>query len=206
VDVSGNLALGRRSPGETSIFVWPCQSTRRRRSVATLAKIHWRQSNAQREYSDRVSHFELPQLVSSTRLVNLYNRSLLPLLLNRWEGPEFTNPYYSQAASGGCRDSRLWLSLEDIALYDPEVVREHIKQYLRIDLTKHFLFNLLTEVRMDWYSQRRRSLVSRTTTCNDWRTNSYQVVDGVTVVEHMIRRMYGDTMDEPQRLIDYGPS
>lgn len=90
---------------------------------------------------------KLPKLqTSNTALVDYYNRSLLPLLLNKWRVPEFVlNPYYgSGSIKGGCVGCYLWdfaLAPMVFPLYDPSAVREHIKQFLRADITTHFLFN-----------------------------------------------------------------
>lgn len=89
----------------------------------------------------------LPKLeASDTRLVNYYNRSLLPFLLNKWRVPEFVlNPYYGTGSiKGGCVGLYLWdfgLIARLLPLYDPPATREHIKQFLKADIRKHFLFN-----------------------------------------------------------------
>ncbi|MCX6983532.1 MAG: hypothetical protein NT118_02110 [Lentisphaerae bacterium] len=89
----------------------------------------------------------LPQLESdNSDLVCFYNRSLLPLLLNRWEVDEFAlNPYYSTGGlNGGCLSSYLWdygPQSKMWPLFDPESLKNHIKQFLAVDLTSHYSFN-----------------------------------------------------------------
>jgi hypothetical protein len=90
---------------------------------------------------------KLPRLeASDIRLVDFYNRSLLPFLLNKWKVPEFVlNPYYgSGSIKGGCVGCYLWdyaLMPKLLPLYDPFAMRKHIKQFIKADITKHFLFN-----------------------------------------------------------------
>jgi hypothetical protein len=90
---------------------------------------------------------KLPRLeASNRRLVDFYNRSLLPFLLNKWTVREFVlNPYYgSGSIKGGCVGCYLWdyaMMPKLLPLYDPSAMREHIKQFIKADITKHFLFN-----------------------------------------------------------------
>ena len=68
---------------------------------------------AEKEYVDRVGEvFEkLPTLESDNeQLVRWYNRSLIHLLMNRWELPDFVlKPYYSTGSvNGGCVANYLW--------------------------------------------------------------------------------------------------
>jgi len=83
---------------------------------------------------------------SNPSLSAYYIRSLQHLLLNRWTVPEFVlNPYYSTGSmKGGCVGCYLWdyaSAPELMPLYDPAATREHIKQFLKVDITKHYLFN-----------------------------------------------------------------
>jgi hypothetical protein len=88
----------------------------------------------------------LPSLeASEPDLVRYYDRSLVPFLLNKWTISEFVlNPYYSTGSvKGGCLACYLWdygCVPEILPLLDSGACREHIKQFLRIDITKHFLF------------------------------------------------------------------
>ncbi|PYV09343.1 MAG: hypothetical protein DMG07_23465 [Acidobacteria bacterium] len=83
---------------------------------------------------------------SNPLLTDYYRRSLQHLLLNRWTVPDFVlNPYYSTGSiKGGCVGCYLWdhgILSEMMPLYDPNAVRAHVKQFLKVDITKHYLFN-----------------------------------------------------------------
>ena len=103
---------------------------------------------AQAAYAKQVPDLfqKLPRLESSNpALERLYYRSLVHLLMNRWDVPEFVlHPYYSTGSvKGGCVCNYLWNfgeNWEIFPLYDPEASRTHIKQFLAIDMTKHFAF------------------------------------------------------------------
>ena len=90
---------------------------------------------------------KLPRLEASNRsLVEYYNRSIVSFIINKFKVPEFVlNPYYSTGGiKGGCVGNYLWDFggvPELLPLYDPVATKAHIKQFLQIDITKHFLFN-----------------------------------------------------------------
>src|SRR5690606_4129057 len=100
----------------------------------------------------------LPTLESDNEsLVRLYNRSLVHMITNRWEVPQFVlNPYYATGSiKGGCVCNYLWNygeNWEIMPLFDPEAVKSHIKQFLSINLTELFAFLPITgEVFGPWY-------------------------------------------------------
>ena len=100
----------------------------------------------------------VPRLAASDpRLVAFYNRSLVHLLLNQWHVPEFvTDPYYSTGGmNGGCVCCYLWdfgEPWEMLPLYDPQALKTHVKQFLSLDITKHFAFVPTTgEAFGPWY-------------------------------------------------------
>jgi hypothetical protein len=83
---------------------------------------------------------------SNPLLTEYYRRSAQHLLLNRWTVPEFVlNPYYSTGSiKGGTVGCYLWdygILSELMPLFDPSAARAHIKQFLKVDITKHYLFN-----------------------------------------------------------------
>jgi hypothetical protein len=90
---------------------------------------------------------KLPTLESSNRsLVEYYNRSLLCFVLNKWKVPEFVlNPFYATGSiKGGCVACYLWdygSAPELHPIYDAVATKGHIKRFLSIDITEHFLFN-----------------------------------------------------------------
>ena len=101
------------------------------------------------EFVQRTSELlsAVPVFEASNPLLSAYyTRSLQHLILNRWTVPEFVlNPYYSTGSiKGGCLGCYLWdygILPELMPLYDPAATREHIKQFLKVDIAKHYLFN-----------------------------------------------------------------
>lgn len=92
-------------------------------------------------------HARLPVFeAADERLTSYYRTSARHLILNRWRVPEFVlNPYYGTGSiKGGCVGCYLWdygLVPELWPLFDPEANRKHIKQFLNVDIGRHFLFN-----------------------------------------------------------------
>jgi hypothetical protein len=94
------------------------------------------------ELYTRLPEFE----AEDTRLGAYYRRSAMHLILNRWRVPEFVlHPYYGTGSiKGGCVGCYLWdygLVPQLWPLFDPTANREHIKQFLQVDIGRHFLFN-----------------------------------------------------------------
>jgi len=160
---------------------------------------------------------KLPRLRSnSAALVRLYNRSLVHLITNRWEVPEFLlHPYYGTGSvKGGCVCNYLWNfgeTWEILPLVDPAAVRDHVKQFLKIDMTKHFAFMPITgEAFGPWYPVNQEKIiglvyyyVQQTGDVDFLR----QPVDGRSVLDHVVANaMFGDDPSKPMALIDYGPS
>ena len=142
------LAPGAHRTWHLAIAIGP-RDEAMRESAALAANAQTEIARA-REASERrwKQVFEkLPRLESANqRLVKFYNRSLLHFILNRWDVPEFVlKPYYSTGAVlGGCLGNYLWNfgePWEIFPLYDAPAAKAHIKQFLSIDLTRHFLFD-----------------------------------------------------------------
>lgn len=170
-------------------------------------------------YERRVRNLfqKLPTLESNNEaLVRLYNRSLVHLLMNRWDVPEFVlHPYYSTGSvNGGCVCEYLYNigeNWEVFPLYEPEATRTHIKLFLASDMTKHFAFEPTTGVAWGpWYMVNQEKIIGLiyyhvkntgdTAFLND-------MVAGRTVLEHVLANaLYGDDTTKPVALIDYGPS
>lgn len=174
---------------------------------------------ADAEYGRRVAEIfeKLPALESGNRdLVNWYNRSLVHFILSRWDAPEFKlKPYYSTGSiKGGCVCNYLWNFgevWEILPLFDPAAARTHIKQFLDIDLLKHFFFYPI-DGRGDgvWYMVNQEKIIGLTyyyvMLTGDVAFLS-DTVDGKSVLDHMIiHAMYGDDPAKPIGLIDYGES
>ena len=171
------------------------------------------------EFGRRVEDLftKLPRLTSDNpALEHFYNRSLVHLLTNRWEVPEFVlHPYYSTGSiKGGCVCEYLWNFgevWEILPLYDPRAMREHIRQFLKIDITQHFAFIPTTgETFGPWYMVNQEKILgliyyyvknSGDTAFLNEDVNGRSVMDWV-----LMNAMYGDDPAKPVALIDYGPS
>jgi len=174
---------------------------------------------ARAEYNRRVDALltRLPRLTSNNpALENFYNRSLVHLLTNRWETPEFVlHPYYSTGSiKGGCVCEYLWNFgevWEILPLYDPDAAREHIKQFLKVDITQHFAFIPTTGGAFGpWYMVNQEKILgliyyyvknTGDTAFLSEPVNGKSVLDWV-----LVNAMYGDDPAMPVALIDYGPS
>ncbi|MCR4411913.1 MAG: hypothetical protein NUV77_05735, partial [Thermoguttaceae bacterium] len=175
--------------------------------------------DAQRHDAARVQDLfaKLPRLEADhPALVRFYHRSLVHLLTNRWDVPEFVlRPYYSTGSvRGGCVCNYLWNfgeTWEILPLYDPAAVREHVKQFLRLDITRHFAFNPVTgQAFGPWYMVNQEKIIGlayyyvKTTGDVSFLAEK---VGGKTVLDHVLANaLFGDDPSKPVALIDYGPS
>ncbi|MBX7072825.1 MAG: hypothetical protein K1X71_06715 [Pirellulales bacterium] len=176
-------------------------------------------ADAQLAYRQRTEHLfeKLPRFASdNAALDQFYYRSLIPFVMNRWDVPEFVlQPYYSTGGvNGGCVGNYLWDfggNWEIFPLFDAAASRSHIKQFLNIDITKHFAFEPVTGKAFGpWYPVNQEKIVGliyyyvKHTGDTEFLK---EVVDGETILEHAISNaMFGDDRDKPVSLIDYGPS
>ena len=159
----------------------------------------------------------LPILESTNRDVErFYTRSLVHLIMHRWDVPDFAlRPYYSTGSTrGGCVGNYLWNygeSWEMLPLYDPAAHREHIKQFLKCDLTKYFAFNPVSGAAFGvWYMVNQEKIIGlvyhyvRITGDTAFLA---EVVNGKTVLQYVLdNAVFVDNLSEPVALIDYGPS
>jgi hypothetical protein len=170
-------------------------------------------------YAERLAGLfgKLPRLRSSSpALDRFYNRSLVPLLMNRWDVAEFAlRPYYATGSvNGGCVGNYLWDfggDWEIFPLYDPEATKSHIKQFLSIDITRHFAFEPITgKAWGPWYPVNQEKIVGLIYFYVKHTGDVAflkEVVVGRTVLEHAVANaLFGDDPAKPVRLIDYGPS
>jgi hypothetical protein len=170
-------------------------------------------------YADRVAEMfgRLPRLRSnSPALDQFYHRSLVPLLMNRWDVPEFAlRPYYSTGSvNGGCVGNYLWDFGGDWELFpllDPEASKSHIKHFVSIDITKHFAFEPITgKAWGPWYPVNQEKIVGLIFYYVKHTGDTAfldEVVAGKTILEHAVANaMFGDDPAKPVGLIDYGPS
>ncbi|HPO14920.1 MAG TPA: hypothetical protein PLI09_15870 [Candidatus Hydrogenedentes bacterium] len=171
------------------------------------------------EYERRVTMLfaKLPTLTSDNPALDaFYRRSLVHFITNRWETPEFVlHPYYSTGSmKGGCVCSYLWdygELWEILPLYDPLAAREHITQFLKIDITQHFAFIPTTgEAFGPWYMVNQEKILGSIyyyvkNTGDTAFLN--ETVNDKTVLDWVLQNaMYGDDPAKPVQLIDYGSS
>jgi hypothetical protein len=177
-------------------------------------------ANISRAREDFARHWKdlftrLPRLDSpNARLVNFYNRSLMHLILNRWDVPEFVlKPYYATGSVlGGCLGNYLWNygePWEIFPLYDASSAKAHIKQFLSIDLTRHFLFDPITGAGDGPHYPVNQEKIVHLIYFYVLHTGDtaflHEVVAGKTVAEWAIfHALYGDDPSRPVALIDYG--
>jgi hypothetical protein len=159
----------------------------------------------------------LPRLVSDNKdLEKFYNRSLVHFITNRWDVPEFVlRPYYSTGSiRGGCVSDYLWNYgeiWEIMPLFDPAAHREHIKQFLKCDMTTHFSFNPIDGKAFGpLYMVNQEKIIGLIYYYikNTGDTAFFdEVVDGKTVLQHVLQNAtVKDDVSKPVELIDYGPS
>ena len=159
----------------------------------------------------------IPRLVSDNKDVEkFYNRSLVHFILNRWDVPEFVlHPCYSTGSiRGGCVTEYLWNYGESwlmMPLYDPAANREHIKQFLKCDMTAHFAFNPVDgKAHGPWYMVNQEKIIglvyNHVKVTGDMAFLA-EVVNGKTVLEHVLKNaVVLDDVSKPVKLIDYGSS
>ena len=224
-EASGNLghAASRVPPGQTLtakvvIAIGPANEAMgasRRLGADPAGAI----ARAQREYARQVNEvFErLPTLESdNAHLVRWYNRSLVHLLMNRWDVSQFVlHPYYSTGSiKGGCVANYLWNFgevWEILPLFDAPAARSHIRHFLECDLFKHFLFNPVTgKADGPWYMVNQEKIIGLTyyyVLLTGDTAFLDDTVDGKSVRDHMVlQAMFGDDPTKPVTLLDYGPS
>jgi hypothetical protein len=148
------------------------------------------------------------------RLEKFYYRSILHFMLNQWQVKEFLlHPFYSTGSViGGCVSSYLWdfgEGWEIFALSDPDAMREHIKTFLRIDLTRHFSFNALNGAGWGpWYQINQEKIVFLIyyyVLLTGDKKILQERVDGKRIIEQVVyHAMFGDRMEKDANLINYG--
>lgn len=158
---------------------------------------------------------KIPKLKANNgALVKFYNRSILPFLLNRWEVPEFVlHPYYSLGGiNGGCIGLYLWdygIPCKILPLYEISSVKEHIKQFLKMDLTAHFAFSPGNgEGFGPWYPINQEKIVSLIY-YYILHTGDFEFlnekVNGKSILEWAIyHATYRDDFNKRAVLVDYG--
>jgi hypothetical protein len=158
---------------------------------------------------------KLPRLTASDkRLEKFYDRSLLHLVLNQWRVPEFLlEPYYSTGSvNGGCVCSYLWdfgEGWEVFPLADPDALREHVKAFLGINLTKHFAFNPISGMGWGpWYYINQEKIVFLIyyyVLLTGDESFLHEKVGEKSIIEWVVfQALVGDELEEEANLVDYG--
>lgn len=172
---------------------------------------------ARKNFASKVADLyeKLPTLeAADPRLVSWYNRSLMHLLLNQWNVPEFKlQPYFSTGGiNGGCVGSYLWdfgENWEIFNLYNPQALREHVKAFLSIDLTRHFAFMPVEgEGFGPWYYINQEKIIFLiyyyVLHTGDVKFLS-EKVNGKAIIDHVFdQAIVGDKIHLPANLVDYG--
>ena len=170
-------------------------------------------------YQERIRDLfeKLPRFESSDpALTRFYNRSLVHLVTNRWDVPEFAlRPNYTTGSvNGGCICNYLWdfgEPWEIFPLFDAAASRTHIQQFVSIDMVSHFSFDPIgAKAWGPWYPVNQEKIVGliyfyvkNTGDLEFLKTE----VNGKTILDHAIANaMFGDDLAKPVQLIDYGPS
>ena len=161
---------------------------------------------------------KLPRFYSDNKnLEQMYNRSIMVLLLNKFEIPELClHPYYATGSiKGGCFKNYLWsfgAVRKMMPLLDPKADKEHILQFIRSGGLYHgHSFDPITgEGNGSWYPVNQNLIIDLTynyikNTGDSGFLN--EKVNGETILEHMIKNaVYLEDTTKPVTLDDYGPS
>ena len=160
---------------------------------------------------------KLPRFYSDNRsLEQLYDRSIMVLLLNKFEIPELClHPYYATGSiKGGCFKNYLWsygAVRKLMPLLDPMGDKEHILQFIRSGGLYHgHSFDPITgEGNGSWYPINQNLIIDLTYNYikNTGDTSFLsEKVNGETILEHMIKNAVNlEDTTKPVALVDYGP-
>ncbi len=172
---------------------------------------------ARNDFKKRVKELfeKLPVFkASDKRLTAFYYRSLVHYLTNRWQVSEFAlNPFFSTGSiKGGCLLSYLWDFSEGWELhplFDAPALKEHIKQYLKIDITSCFSFDPINGKAVGpWYPVNQEKIIGLIYyyVLNTGETGFLnETVNGRTVLNWAIyHATFWDKKNGEAELYDYG--
>ncbi len=160
---------------------------------------------------------KLPRFYSDNKsLEQMYNRSIMILLLNKFDVPEFIlHPYYATGSvKGGGLIGDLWSFggvSEILPLLDPKADREHILQFIKSGaLYNGSAFDPITgKSSGSWNPANQEKIIELTYNyVKNTGDKSFldEEVNGETILDQMIKNaIYLDDTTKPVKLIDYGP-
>lgn len=174
-------------------------------------------SDARKHWQKRVEKLfsVMPEFSSDNKRWNkLYYRSMLHLLLNEWNVPEFLlHPYYGTGSiNGGCICCYLWNYGEPYrmwSLLNPQSAKDHLKNYLSLDLANCYAFFPEDGSACGPYYPVNQEKVIFLAHAYVMQTGDTaflkETVNGKTVIEHLcVQAMLHDDFTRPAVLVDYG--
>lgn len=157
----------------------------------------------------------MPSLETDSReLEQLYCRSLLHLLLNEWNVPEFgLKPYYATGGiNGGCVCNYLWNYGEIYRLWpilNPDAAKAHIRTFLKLDLSNCYAFDPIRLEALGPYYPINHEKVLLLSHAYVLETGDKafldEILDGKSVVARLVESALAhDDLSKPAVLVDYG--
>ncbi len=148
-------------------------------------------------------------------LTAFYNRSLVPLLMNRWNVEEFKlKPFYSTGSvRGGCIGDYLWNigeCQEILSLFDPEATKSHIRQFLETGVKHGFGFCPVAGAMLHpdyFYPINQEKVIGLT--CNYVRNTGdigilREKIGNGTILDSLVSQaLFMDDLSRPVSLINY---
>jgi hypothetical protein len=169
-------------------------------------------------YDQRVTELyeKMPSLESdNASLVRFYNRSLVPLLMNRWNVAEFKlNPFYSTGSvRGGCVGDYLWNvgeCLEILSVFDPDATKAHIRQFLETGVKSGFGFCPINGGMLHpdyFYPINQEKVIGLTyhyiRNTGDIAFLNEKIGNGTIIDSIVLEALFMDDLSKPVSLIDY---
>ncbi len=156
----------------------------------------------------------MPDIESdSEELTKLYHRSLLHLLLNEWNVPEFKlKPFYTTGSINGCCTCcYLWNYGEPYRLWSilsPTSAKEHIRAFLSVDLANCFALVTDGSPSGPYYPINQEKIILLTYAYvmqTGDKTFLDESLNGKSILEHLLEQaLMHDDLAKPAVLVDYG--
>lgn len=204
VEFYSTIAIG--SQQETAELTADCKASYT--TAIDRAKKHWKK---------RIKKLMavMPAFASDNQaLEKVYYRSLLHLLLNEWDVPEFLlHPYYATGAiNGGCVCCYLWNYGEPYRLWsilNPQSAKDHLKTYLKLDLSNCFAFFPEDGSPNGPYypvNQEKVIFLAHAYVLNTGDIQFlHEKLNGKTIIRHLVdQALMHDDLNKEAVLVDYG--